>query len=331
MNIAIVILNWNGEHLLKEFLPSVIKYSDGHDIYIVDNASDDNSLRYIHQNFPNIKTIELDKNYGYAGGYNEAVKKIDTEVLCFLNSDIQVTKNWLNPIIEVFNKNPNTRIIQPKILDHKNPSQFEYAGAAGGFIDQLGYPYCRGRIFKTIEKDNGQYDNTCPIFWASGACFFVRKKTFDMLNGFDASFFMHMEEIDFCWRAHNAGFGVSYVGNAKVYHLGGASLSKPNAKKTYYNFRNSLYALVKNSHHPLFLIVFTRLLLDGIAGLSFLFSGKYQHTLAIIKAHGKFYKTWPKLLKLRKNQQRKAYKGEKSIVWSYFIKRKRFFRTLNNH
>ena len=195
----------------------------------------------------------------------------------------------------------------------------------------MGYPYCRGRIFESLEKDNGQYNDSRPIFWASGACFFVRKKTFNTLNGFDESFFAHMEEIDFCWRAHNAGFGVTYTGNSTVYHVGGASLSKTNSKKTFYNFRNSLFALTKNSNHPLFIVVLMRLILDGVAGASFLFSGKGKHTLAIIKAHIEFYGALPKLIKFRTQQQRVTYVGEKSIVWSYFIKRKKVFLRLRKH
>ncbi len=331
MNTAIVILNWNGKHLLEEFLPSVVNFSQGYEVYLVDNASTDDSVAFVKQNHTKVKIIELDKNYGYAGGYNSAVKKIDADILCFLNSDILVTENWIEPIVDLFKNDANTVIVQPKILDQQHPNQFEYAGAAGGFIDQLGYPYCRGRIFETLEKDTGQYNDNRPIFWASGACFFVRKKTFDALNGFDETFFAHMEEIDFCWRAHNAGFGVMYTGNSTVYHIGGASLPKRNSKKTFYNFRNSLYALTKNSNHPLFVVILIRLILDGVAGASFLFSAKGKHTLAIIKAHAGFYAALPKLLNFRKQQQRAAYIGEKSIVWSYFVKRKKVFFRLKKH
>ena len=331
MNIAIIILNWNGKHLLEKFLPSVIDFSQNHEIYLVDNASKDDSVAFVKHNHLKVKIIELDKNYGYAGGYNKAIKKIDADVFCFLNSDVLVTENWLDPVISLFENDANTAIVQPKILDQKRPNQFEYAGAGGGFIDQLGYPYCRGRIFESLEKDNGQYNDSRPIFWASGACFFVRKKTFNTLNGFDESFFAHMEEIDFCWRAHNAGFGVTYTGNSTVYHVGGASLSKTNSKKTFYNFRNSLFALTKNSNHPLFIVVLMRLILDGVAGASFLFSGKGKHTLAIIKAHIEFYGALPKLIKFRTQQQRVTYVGEKSIVWSYFIKRKKVFLRLRKH
>ena len=331
MNTAIVILNWNGKHLLEEFLPSLINFSQGYEVYLVDNASSDDSVAFVKQNHKKVKIIELDKNYGYAGGYNSAVKKIKADIFCFLNSDVLVTENWIEPVIDLFKNDAKTSIVQPKMLDQQHPNQFEYAGAAGGFIDQLGYPYCRGRIFETLEKDTGQYNDNRPIFWASGACFFVRKTTFDALNGFDASFFAHMEEIDFCWRAHNAGFGVMYTGNSTVYHVGGASLARANSKKTYYNFRNSLYALTKNSNHPLFVVILIRLILDGVAGASFLFSAKGKHTLAILKAHIEFYSALPKLIKFRKQQQRASYDGEKSIVWSYFVKRKRVFIALRKH
>ena len=203
MKLAIVILNYNGKALLKRFLPSVIAFSKEASIYIVDNGSDDNSAAFIKRKFRQIKILEFSKNYGYAEGYNRAVKKIEADIFCFLNSDVRVTKNWLLPIIQAFERNKNTGIIQPKILDEKNPEKFEYAGAAGGFIDQLGYPYCRGRIFETIEEDNAQYDGTATIFWASGSCFFIRSILFDQLNGFDDNFFAHMEEIDLCWRAKN--------------------------------------------------------------------------------------------------------------------------------
>lgn len=330
MKLAIVILNWNGKKLLNEFLPTVIEFSKGHDIYVVDNASKDDSVKFLQQNFPNVNAIELSKNYGYAGGYNRAVQQIDAELLCFLNSDVRVSKNWLKPIIKSFKKDRSMAIAQPKILDQKNPDLFEYAGAAGGFIDQLGYPYCRGRIFDTIEADHGQYNDECSIFWASGACFFIRKNIFVDLDGFDETFFAHMEEIDLCWRAHNLKQNVKYIGCSTVYHLGGASLSKNNPKKTFYNFRNSLFALTKNSHRPLFPTILLRLILDGFAGIYFLLSGKITHTLAIIKAHVSFYSSIPDLLKFRNKQQRSSYDSHSSIVWRYFIKKRKKFQSHTN-
>ncbi len=329
MKIAIVILNWNGKALLKQFLPSVIKYSEDNDIYLVDNASTDDSVSYTKEYFPQIKIIQNLENGGYAKGYNDALQDVDADVFCLLNSDVEVTKNWLSPIIEVFKNDTNTAIIQPKLLDYNRRDYFEYAGAAGGFIDKFGYPYCRGRIFNTIEKDSEQYNDTTQIFWASGACLFIRKDTFKYLKGFDESFFAHMEEIDLCWRARNLGLNVTYVGTSSVYHVGGATLSNANPKKTFLNFRNSLFTLVKNAYGNIFFLVFNRLLLDGVAGIKFILEFKPNHTLAIIKAHFSFYKHLPILLKQRKklNQESKYYTIT-SIVWSYFTLHKKHFNSL---
>ena len=329
MKIAIVILNWNGKALLEQFLPSVISFSKDADIYVADNASTDDSVAFLKTHFPQIKIIQNSTNGGYAKGYNDALKHVKADVFCLLNSDVEVTKNWLLPIQETFINEPNTAIIQPKILDQKNKDYFEYAGAAGGFIDKLGYPYCRGRIFNTIEKDEGQYNDIIDVFWASGACLFVRNNVYKSLGGLDESFFAHMEEIDFCWQTKNLGFDVKYVGNSTIYHVGGATLSNTNPKKTYLNFRNSLYTLVKNASGNTFYLVFVRLVLDGIAGLKFLLELKPKHTLAIIKAHFSFYSHLTTLLKQRKNQNKLSkYYSQKSIVWSYFITKKRYFKSL---
>ena len=323
MKIAVVILNWNGEQLLQQFLPSVTQYSEGADIYVADNASTDDSINFLTKTFPKIKIIKNKTNGGYAKGYNDALKHIDADVFCLLNSDIEVTPNWLTPIIKEFEANTNTHIIQPKILDYKNKSQFEYAGAGGGFIDKYGYAYCRGRIFDTLEKDDDQYNDTTPIFWASGACFFIRKSTFESLNGFDESYFAHFEEIDLCWRAFNTGFNTKYVGTSTVYHVGGATLNATNPKKTYLNFRNNLFTITKNADGFLFGIIFIRLTLDGIAGLKFLLSLKFAHCIAVLKAHFSFYMNLPRLLKERKRlPKKKSYYQTSSIVWSYFIKKR---------
>ena len=240
-----------------------------------------------------------------------------------------MTKDWLTPILFEFDNNPNTAIVQPKILDHKQKTHFEYAGAAGGFIDKYGYPYCRGRIFDTLEKDQGQYNNVLDIFWASGACFFIRKKLFNTLKGFDEHFFAHMEEIDLCWRAQNTGQSIKYVGASTVYHVGGATLSATNPKKTYLNFRNSLFTLTKNSAGVLLPKIFTRLVLDGIAGLRFLVQLKFGHVFAILKAHFSFYYHLSRLLKQRTQPaKKKNYFHTKSIVWSYFVSKKKTFNRL---
>lgn len=329
MKIAIVILNWNGKDLLEQFLPSVSAHSANATIYVADNASTDTSVLFIKQNFPNIKIIQNSENGGYAKGYNDALKYVEEDIYCLLNSDVEVTENWLAPILDVFKNNPETAIIQPKIRDYKNKESFEYAGAAGGFIDKYGYPYCRGRIFNTIEKDLGQYNDTTNIFWASGACFFVRKAVFESLNGFDESFFAHMEEIDFCWRAFNLGFQTTYIGTSTVYHVGGATLQNTDPKKTYLNFRNSLFALIKNAGGNTFLIVATRMILDGLAGLKFLFELNPLHTLAIIKAHASFYAHLPQLLKQRKKlNQGKDYYQKTSIVYAYFVNKHKTFNSL---
>lgn len=323
MKIAVVILNWNGKQLLEQFLPSVIKYSQEADVYIADNASTDDSVAYLNQYFPQVQIIQNKTNGGFAKGYNDALKHIEADVFCLLNSDIEVTQHWLSAIKEEFESNPNTSIVQPKILDFKKKTHFEYAGAAGGFIDKYGYPFCRGRIFNTIEEDLGQYNDNREIFWASGACLFIRKSTFTALKGFDESYFAHFEEIDLCWRAFNSDFKTVYVGTSTVYHVGGATLNAIHPKKTYLNFRNSLFTITKNAEGFLFGIILIRLVLDGIAGLKFLLSFQFKHVLAIIKAHLSFYVNLIHLLKQRKYlPKKKNYYQTTSIVWSYFIKKR---------
>ncbi len=319
-DIAIVILNWNGKALLEVFLPSVITHSEAASIYVVDNASTDDSAAFIASHFPQVKWIQNSTNGGYAKGYNDALKHVEAPLLCLLNNDIEVSKGWLAPILDAFNSNDTIAITQPKILDHKNKTRFEYAGAAGGFIDKYGYPYCRGRIFEHIEEDTGQYNDLMEIFWASGACLFIKNPVFRALDGFDESFFAHMEEIDLCWRAFNQGHKVYYVGDSTVYHVGGATLSNSNPKKTYLNFRNSLFTIVKNTQHPFFIVII-RLILDGIAGFRFLIKLQWLHFVAILKAHFSFYRHLPKLIKARRSlQKRSGYYQITSIVWSYFIK-----------
>ena len=329
MKIAVVILNWNGKALLKQFLPSVITHSKGADIYVADNASTDDSVAFLKEHFPQVSIIQNNTNDGYAKGYNDALQFVEADVFCLLNSDVEVTQNWLFSIQKTFINEPNTAIIQPKILDQKQKDYFEYAGAAGGFVDKFGYPYCRGRIFNSIEKDEGQYNDIADIFWASGACLFVRSGVYKTLGGFDEAFFAHMEEIDFCWQTKNLGFNIKYVGNSTIYHVGGATLSNTSPKKTYLNFRNSLYSLVKNASGNIAYLVFIRLILDGIAGVKFLVELKPQHTLAVIKSHFAFYSHLSTLLRQRKSQNKPAkYYTQKSIVWSYFIAKKQYFKSL---
>ena len=331
MKTAIVILNWNGEKLLEQFLPSIVNFSANEAvIYVADNASTDASIAFVKEFFPAVNIVENVLNGGYAKGYNNALQSIEADIYCLINSDVAVTKNWLPPILEVFKKEKNTAIIQPKILDFKNQKKFEYAGAGGGFIDFFGYPYCRGRIFNNLEVDNHQFNDVTDIFWASGACFFIRANVYHQLNGFDEDYFAHQEEIDLCWRTQNISLAVKYVGTSTVYHVGGATLQETNPHKTYLNFRNNLLNIVKNVPKKWFLfLIFFRLLLDGIAGLKFLIELRPIHTFAILKAHLSFYKNFFKFLRKRKKLQKKVnYNIHTSIVWQYFIMRRKKFKDL---
>ena len=331
MKTAIVILNWNGEKLLEQFLPSIVNFSsEDATIYVADNASTDNSIQFVKEFYPSIAIIENTINGGYAKGYNDALQHVEADVYCLINSDIEVTENWLTPVLEVFNNKPNTAIIQPKLLDFKDRSKFEYAGAGGGYIDLFGYPYCRGRVFNHLEKDQGQFNEITNTFWASGACLFIRSEVYHRLGGFDEDYFAHQEEIDLCWRAQNEGYDVTYVGSSTVYHVGGATLQESNPQKTFLNFRNSLLNIVKNVPKKWFLlVVFTRLVLDGIAGIKFIVELRPIHTWAIIKAHGSFYKNFNKFLKKRKTlQKKKAYNIHTSIVSQYFVFGRKTFKEL---
>ena len=327
MNVAIVILNWNGKKLLEEFLPSVVQFSSEATVYVADNASTDTSISFIAETYPEVRIIQNRENGGYAKGYNEALKHLTENIFVLLNNDVAVTEGWLQPVLAEFEKDTKLVAAQPKILDYKNKEYFEYAGAAGGFIDKLGYPYCRGRIFNTIEKDQGQYNDTIDIFWATGACLFIKREAFTAQNGFDEDFFAHQEEIDLCWRLLSVGGSIKYVGRSTVYHLGGGTLHTSNPKKTFFNFRNTLLALVKNVKGAhIWWLVFQRLALDSLAGLQFLFQGKGRHFVAVLKAHISFYGLLPRFLQKRKKTATTLkYYRIKSIVWNYFILKKRNF------
>ena len=327
MKIAVVLLNWNGQKLLEQFLPALVQYSPEATLYLADNASTDDSVAFVKASFPTIQIIENSTNLGFAGGYNMALKTIDADILALVNTDVEVTKNWLVPIIETFKTEPKTAIIQPKIKDFKNPEFFEYAGAAGGFIDQFGYPFCRGRIFDSLEKDVAQYEDDSEIFWASGACFFIRNMVYKELGGFDADFFAHQEEIDLCWRAKNRGYTIKYNSKSIVYHIGGATLNQGNPRKTFLNFRNSLFTLTKNlPQKKLFYVLFIRLILDGIAGLRFLWQGKWKHVFAILKAHFSFYFLFISMYKKRDVNQMENYYEMKSVVISYYLRKNTVFK-----
>lgn len=321
MKLAIVILNWNGSKLLKEYLPKVVAYSKNASIFVIDNASTDNSLEVLALDFPEIQVISNKENLGFAGGYNEGLKRIDADIFCLLNSDVEVTPNWTEPILTTFQSNQDIAIAQPKILDLKNREYFEYAGAGGGFIDKLGYPFCRGRIFQSLEKDSGQYDDITEVFWATGACMFVKKEVFDDLKGFDSSYFAHQEEIDLCWRAKNAGHKVYYIGKSHVFHLGGSTLKNSNPNKTFLNFRNSLYSLTKNlPPKDAFQLIFKRLLLDGVAVAHFVVQFKFRHSFAILRAHFSFYRNFSTVFRKREKANFILnYYTVKSIVWSHFV------------
>ncbi len=330
LKIAVVILNWNGEALLERYLPSVIEYSKGATVVVADNASTDDSISFVKKNHPEVVIIQNKENGGFAKGYNDALAHVDADIYCLLNSDVEVTPKWLEPIQKTFETHPEAAIIQPKILDLLKPNFFEYAGAAGGFIDQLGYPFCRGRIFQSLEEDKGQYNDIREIFWATGACMFIRKKVYDDLGGFDEDYFAHQEEVDLCWRAQNKGYKVLYVGTSEVFHLGGSTLSNMNPKKTYLNFRNSLFSITKNlPRKKALVLIFFRLLLDGLAALRFIFQGKGRHCIAVIRAHFSYYRQFGKMYHKREkaNFIEKYYKT-KSIVWSHYVYKINTFKNL---
>lgn len=333
MNVAIVILNYNGKALLEQFLPSVLEHSQQATVYLADNASTDGSVAFVKEHFSKANLIINTQNGGYAKGYNDALKNLKEDVFVLLNSDVEVTQGWLSPILEAFKATKNVVAIQPKILDYKNKDYFEYAGAAGGYIDALGYPYCRGRIFNTLEKDTGQFNDSRQIFWASGACIAVKKEAFIKAGGFDEDLFAHQEEIDLCWRMQQQAGIIQYIGSSTVYHLGGGTLGVENPKKTFYNFRNSLLVMLKNNNRSaVWLILFVRMLLDALAAWQFLLSGKPSHFIAIFKAHLSFYSLVPRFIKKRyKHTQKIAYYQIKSIVWMYFIRKKTTFIALNQN
>ena len=325
-SIAVVILNWNGKKLLEQFLPSVIENSPEAKIYVADNASTDDSVAFVQAAYSQITIIQNMGNYGYAKGYNVALEGVEEDLYALVNSDVEVTPGWLEPIIELFDNDPETAIIQPKILDYKNKSYFEYAGAAGGFIDKYAYPYCRGRLFASIEKDNGQYDGQARIFWASGACFFIRKNVYRELKGFDEDFFAHQEEIDLCWRAFNKNYKTIFCSTSVIYHVGGATLNSSSPHKTFLNFRNSLWMMVKNlPAQKLFPVLFARMVIDGFAGWRFLLRGEFSHLMALLKAHFYFYWKLFYFLKKRESKQYKNYYKINSIAFKYFINNGKVF------
>lgn len=329
-SVSIVILNYNGRHFLDKFLPTVLKYSSGCEVVIADNNSSDGSLDLLNGSFPEVQIITFDKNYGFCGGYNRALAQLNSDFFVLLNSDIEVTENWIEPIISLFESDEKIATVQPKLLDYYAKSKFEYAGGAGGFLDKYGYPFCRGRIFDSIEQDHGQYNDTREIFWASGACLFIRGELFKQYGGFDEDFFAHMEEIDLCWRMKTDTYKVLCCAGSTVYHVGGGTLAYSNPRKTYLNFRNSLLVLIKNlplQKLPLKLLF--RWFMDYVAALKFMLSGDFRDALMVIKAHLYIWRNLRRTLNKRK--LRISTKDElvgvyqKSILFSYHIARVRKF------
>lgn len=331
---AVIILNWNGKELLKEFLPQVVENSANVDIVVVDNCSTDGSVEFIRGNFINVIILQLDNNYGFAGGYNRALKVLDYDYVILLNSDVAPKKRWIEPLIATLEHDESIAVVVPKILDYKSPNLFEYAGAAGGFIDYLGYPYCRGRVFDTIEVDFGQYNDSVELFWASGAAFAVKRDVYLSVGGLDEDFFAHQEEIDLCWRIQKWGYKIQYMPQSCIYHLGGGTLSQGNPRKTYLNFRNGLFMILKNQHSHLYKTLFTRMLLDGVAALKYLLTLDTANFVAIVKAHIAFYIRFPLFYKKRRELMRQSgehqvnHVFQKSIVYCYYLLRKRTYNEL---
>ena len=335
--LGIVILNWNGAGMLKKYLPSVIKNSVG-DVIVADNGSTDDSLKMMGEEFPEIRTIVFNQNYGFAEGYNRALEllKDEYEYFILLNSDVEIRQDkWDEILINYMDEHPECAACQPKLLSLRKPDEFEYAGAAGGFLDKYGYPFCRGRIFNIIEKDKGQYDTITNILWATGAALFVRSKDYFTAGELDSRFFAHMEEIDFCWRLRTMGRRIVCIPQSTAYHLGGASLNYGNPRKTYLNFRNNLVMLYKNLRkEELFPILFVRFLLDVIAALKFLFTLQFAHFWAVVKANYNFYTTFKNWLPARTSIQAKRSntkipeRKDFSILWEYYVKRRKTFDNL---
>lgn len=321
MKIAVVILSWNGKSWLQKFLGNVIENSPTAEIAVIDNGSTDDTVEFLNREFPLVKIVRNPKNMGFAGGYNEGLKSIDADIYCLLNSDVEVTKDWILPVVELLKNNSQIAAVQPKILSYHNRDTFEFAGAAGGMIDNLGYPYCRGRIFDEIEKDQGQYNDETEIFWASGCALFIRSADFWQQNGFDERFFAHQEEIDLCWRLKNEGRKIFYTGKSTVYHVGGGTLSKQSPQKTYLNFRNNLSMMLKNLPFPnLLWLIFMRLCIDGIAGIRFGLLQGFPHLWAVVRAHFGFYAQAPETWKRRSKNQMKNYYQRSWLIFKHFLK-----------
>jgi len=335
--VSIVILNWNGKQHLELFLPYLLQHTSypGAEIVVADNGSVDDSLDFLKKEYPGIRIIELDLNHGFSGGYNRALEQVDAKYVLLLNSDIEVTKGWLEPMIEFMEQDEQAGACTPKILDFKRRTHFEYAGAAGGFLDRFGYPFCRGRLFDHLEEDQGQYDDSTNLFWGSGACLMVRADLYKESGGLDEEFFAHMEEIDLCWRLQRMGYHIRYIPSSTVYHVGGATLQRENPFKTFLNFRNNLLLLHKNlPSRGRTGILLIRMILDGISAFRFLFQGAFRDFLAVFKAHLSYngmkssYRGMKNKNKYPENDVIVAGIFPRSIVREFFLKGKRKFSDL---
>lgn len=328
--LAVVILNWNGRAYLEQFLPFILNsgYSNLR-VIVGDNASADDSVSFVRTHFPSVEILENEENLGFAGGYNSILKRVDSDYFCLLNSDVEVSPGWIEPVLTLMEKDKSVAAVQPKLLSFGNRNSFEYAGAAGGFIDIFGYPFCRGRVFDHVETDHGQYNNTSEIFWASGAALFIRRSCWEEAGGFDTSFFAHMEEIDLCWRLKNLGYKIMYCPSSTVYHIGGGTLQADNPYKTYLNFRNNLTMLLKNlPAAEAFSVIFIRLWLDLISLIKFASAGKFKQAKAVSNAHSYFFLHFNSNRKKRIKDFSSFNKTgmiNKSIVWQYFVKGRKVF------
>lgn len=334
--VAVVILNWNGEKMLREFLPDVVRHSTGAEIVVADNASADGSLQMLEREFPTVRRIVLDRNHGFAQGYHLALEQVDAEFYLLLNNDVQVGADWLSPLLEYMDKNPHVAACQPKLLCHWDRTRFEYAGASGGYIDAWGYPYCRGRVMGTVEEDKGQYDEPASLLWATGAALMIRREAYWQAGGLDGRFFAHQEEIDLCWRLRSRGYGIACVPQSKVWHVGGGTLPKDSPHKTYLNFRNNLLLLYKNlPSERLGTVMRVRFWLDALASVQFLLTGKWGSFLAVWRGRRDFFRMRPQFVADRERNLKAAVlspvpeQTAVSILWQYYARGKKTFKEIH--
>lgn len=336
IRVAVVILNWNGRGMLERFLPSVVEYSVSDEslsvsVVVADNGSSDDSVAFMREHYPQVQLVLLDKNYGFAEGYNRALAQVEADYYVLLNSDVECTPHWIAPVVAMMERDPQVAIAQPKLMMYDQKDTFEYAGGAGGFIDSYGYPFCRGRIFSTLEQDHGQYDDECNIFWATGAAMFVKAPIFHQLGGLDGDFFAHMEEIDFCWRTLNSGYTVRYCPQSVLYHVGGGTLPKSSPFKTRLNFRNNLSMLYKNlPDERMKKVLRRRMLLDGIAALKFLLQGHVGEFKAVREAHREYRSLLPQLKEKRAALKQETVAGvyQRLLLSDYYFRGSKTFSNL---